>query len=79
MYDRHVTSSPLKTRKSLRTRFMSSCTRSTLPVASLMPTMFLTCDRRTTVSLAKSATVREGTLYRIIGMSVDSAIALKWR
>src|SRR5579862_967100 len=76
MYESAVTSSPLRTRKSLRTRFMRSLTRSMLEVASLMPTMFGTSESRTTVSFARSATVRPGTLYRITGMSVLSAIAL---
>ncbi len=56
-----------------------SAPRSRLPVASLMPTMPGTCARRSVVSVARSATVRPGTLYRIIGRSTASAMALKWR
>ena len=53
--------------------------RSMFAVASLMPMMFGTCASRSTVSFGMSATVRPGTLYRIIGMSTASAIVRKWR
>ena len=60
-------------------RRMRSVLRSMFALASLMPMMPGTCARRSTVSVCRSATVRPGTLYRIIGSSTLSAILLKCR
>src|SRR5687767_1159606 len=61
-YASAVSSLPLNTMKSLGLRARSSVQRSMLEVASLIPTMPFTCASRRMVSLARSATVREGTL-----------------
>ncbi|MNV93340.1 hypothetical protein D3C71_1880210 [compost metagenome] len=57
-----VASSPEITRKSSLTPSMMALARDRSPVASLMPMMFFTVDRRMTVSGSMSHAVRPGTL-----------------
>ncbi|MOA51632.1 hypothetical protein D3C78_1748060 [compost metagenome] len=57
-----VASSPEITRKLLSTPSMMALARCRSPVASLIPMMFLTLDRRITVSASMSQAVRPGTL-----------------
>ncbi|MNN91282.1 hypothetical protein D3C81_2093730 [compost metagenome] len=57
-----VGSSPDMTMKSLLTPSRMALARARSPVASLMPMMFGTVDRRITVSACMSQEVRPGTL-----------------
>ncbi|MNP77448.1 hypothetical protein D3C76_1748780 [compost metagenome] len=57
-----VGSSPDMTMKSLSTPSRMALARTRSPVASLIPMMFLTFDRRITVSACMSQEVRPGTL-----------------
>ena len=53
--------------------------RSILAVASLMPMIFFIFASFATVSANRSQAVRDGTLYKIIGMATVSAMVLKQR
>ena len=58
----------------------NALTRSTVPPASLMATMFAqSFARRAHVSTAISTPQRPGMLYKMIGSFVFSAMARKWR
>ena len=68
-------SSPDSTTKCLGTTRQISAICVMLPDASLTPTMFLSAERRNTVAGSMLQPVRPGTLYRMIGSEVLSAIA----
>ena len=73
-------SSPDKISNASGSAARNALTRSTVPPASLMATMFAqSFASRTHVSTAISTPQRPGMLYKMIGSFVFSAMARKWR